>query len=106
MQTEKPFSIIWQDCHRTRTAHNFWDFTPRIKMESLKEASFMCFFFDTLVALRRVHDLRELPPLDLAKKTVVTSRRVSVVAKIGRQTAIRFRYGTSKITIFNSSNLS
>ena len=38
------------------------------------------------MALRRVHDLRELPPLDLAKKTVVTGRRVTVVAKIGRQT--------------------
>ena len=82
-------------------------------MESLKEASFMfcerpmqCFFSDTLVALRRVHDLRELPPLDLAKKTVVTGRRVTVVAKIERQTAIRFCSGTSKITIFNSSNLS
>ena len=41
VQTKKPFSIIWPDCHRTRTAHNLWAFTPRIKMESLKEASFM-----------------------------------------------------------------
>ena len=36
-----------------------------------------CFFSDTLVAILRVHDLRKLPPLDFAKKTVVTGRRVT-----------------------------
>ena len=41
MQTKKPFSIIWPDCHGTRSAHNLRAFTPHIKMESLKEASFM-----------------------------------------------------------------
>ena len=75
-------------------------------MESLKEASFMfcerpmqCFFSDTLVALRRVHDLRELPPLDLAKKTVVTGRRVTVVAKIGRQTVSALERARSLFSI-------